>query len=140
MSATWPVRTLDGDTVTESRLLTPTATGGDEPAPPRSSNASATMVCQPAGAFDHTTLYGSVVSLPMLTPSAKKSTRATVPSESVAAADRVMGVERSTIVPLRGAVTVTTGTALPFCVIVKLRLATSTDPVRGDVALFALTL
>src|SRR6185436_5209616 len=95
MLASCPERGLAGETATVPRLFTPTDTGADAPAPDRSSKASAVIVCHPTPALVHATPYGAVVDDPMRTPSAKKSTRTTTPSESAAVAAIVIGTDCS---------------------------------------------
>ncbi len=76
---------------------------------PALSTATAVIVYEPAATLDQVTLYGAVVSLPISVAPAKKSTRDTVPSLSLAFALTTNVAGAVAVAPLAGLVSDTVG-------------------------------
>src|SRR4030095_2792557 len=88
-----------------------TTTGKESALPNPSSVARAINEWIPGGGLFQRTVNGAEPAAPMLSPSAKNSTRRTVPSPSVAIAAIVRGVPAEEPAPEAGAVRVTKGSA-----------------------------
>src|SRR6476659_3727076 len=87
-------------------------TGGEVADCPRSSVATAAIEYVPAGTSVHANWYGGDAELPMTTPFARKSTRATAPSLSDALAPSWIVAGAKYCVPAFGACRATAGGAL----------------------------
>jgi hypothetical protein len=109
----YPFKPSCSVTVAPPDDVTVSVAGLDVLLAPPLSTATAVSEYVPAGTLLHVTLYGELASLPISVVPAKKSTRETVPSLSLAFALTSTVAGADTVVPFAGLVSVTVGGVLP---------------------------